>query len=172
MEERYWPAGVNGAGNGLSPGAWRFNLPGILRPEKSMIRHGRTKFEFARTSRLRHNSEFKSVRESGKSWTGTYLILLALNRGASQPSRLGVVTTRRLGNAVVRNRVRRRMREIFRLSQHQIRKGYWIVTIARASSAFAAYQELERDWLRLAKRASILQPTSHGSNPADLTPSV
>ena len=137
-----------------------------------MIRHGRTKFEFARAFRLRRSSEFKLVRESGKSWTGTYLILLALHRGAGVPSRVGMITTRRLGNAVVRNRVRRRMREIFRLNQHQMRDGYWIVTIARASSASAAYQELERDWLRLAERASILEPTSHGSNPADLTPSV
>jgi ribonuclease P protein component len=137
-----------------------------------MIRHGRTKFEFARASRLRRSSEFKLVRESGKSWTGTYLILLALKREAGLPSRVGIVTTRRLGNAAVRNRVRRRMREIFRLNQHQVREGYWIVTIARASSAFAAYQELERDWLRLAKRASILEVTSHGSNSADLTPSV
>ena len=136
-----------------------------------MIRHGRTKFEFGRSSRLRLSSEFKLVRESGKSWTGTYLVLKALNRGAGL-ARLGVITSRRLGNAVVRNRVRRRMREIFRLNQHQIREGYWIVTIARASSAFAAYQELERDWLRLAKRASILEVTSHGSNSADLTPSV
>jgi ribonuclease P protein component len=137
-----------------------------------MIRHGRTKFEFARAFRLRRSSEFKLVRESGKSWTGTYLILLALNRGAGVPSRVGMITTRRLGNAVVRNRVRRRMREIFRLNQHQMRDGYWIVAIARASSASAAYQELERDWLRLAERASILEIMSHGSNPADLTPSV
>jgi len=41
------------------------------------------------------------------------------------------------------------------------------VTMARVSSASASYQELERDWLRLAKRASILAPTSHGSNPAN-----
>src|SRR5215471_16712143 len=98
-----------------------------------MIRHGRTKFEFAGASRLRRSSEFKLVRDSGKSWTGTHLILLALHRGASLPSRVGMITTRRLGNAVVRNRVRRRMREIFRLNQHQIRDGYWLVTIARAS---------------------------------------
>src|SRR5215471_10780619 len=105
-----------------------------------MIRHGRTKFEFARAFRLLRSSEFRLVRESGKSWTGMYLILLALNRGAALPSRVGLITTRRLGNAVVRNRVRRRMREIFRLNQYQISGGYWIVTIARASSAFAAYQ--------------------------------
>lgn len=172
MEERYWPADVNVVGNGSSRGGWRFNLPAILRPKEIMIRQGRTKFGFGRASRLRLSSEFKLVKESGKSWTGRYLILVALNRGAGLPSRVGMITTRRLGNAVVRNQVRRRMREIFRLNQDQIRDGYWIVTIARASSAFVAYQELERDWLRLAKRASILEPTSHGSNSADLTPSV
>ena len=172
MEERYWPADVNAVGNGSSRGVWRFNLPAIPRPEEIMIRQGRTKFGFGRASRLRLSSEFKLVRESGKSWTGRYLILVALNRGAGLPSRVGMITTRRLGNAVVRNKVRRRMREIFRLNQHQIRDGYWIITIARASSAFVAYQELERDWLRLAKRASILESTSHGSNSADLTPSV
>ena len=172
MEERYWPADVNVVGNGSSRGGWRFNLPAILRPKEIMIRQGRTKFGFGRASRLRLSSEFKLVKESGKSWTGRYLILVALNRGAGLPSRVGMITTRRLGNAVVRNQVRRRMREIFRLNQDQIRDGYWIVTIARASSAFVAYQELERDWLRLAKRASILESRSHGSNSADLTSSV
>jgi len=82
---------------------------------------------------------------------------------------MGIVATRRLGNAVTRNQVRRKIREIFRLNQHRIRKGHWLVTIARLSSARAAYQELERDWLRLAERASILAPDSHGSHPADFT---
>jgi ribonuclease P protein component len=79
------------------------------------------------------------------------------------------VATRRLGNAVTRNQVRRKIREIFRLNQHRIRKGFWLVTIARFSSAVADYEELERDWLRLAERASILAPGSHDSHPADFT---
>ena len=55
-----------------------------------------------------------------------------------------------------RNRVRRRLREIVRKHQHEILKGKWIVTIARASAAKASYEQLEGEWLRLAKRASIL----------------
>ena len=96
-----------------------------------------------------------------------HLILAVSYRGSGLSSKIGIITTRRVGNAVVRNRIRRIVREIYRINQHQVRKGYWIVTMARVSSASASYQELERDWLRLAKRASILAPTSHGSNPAN-----
>jgi ribonuclease P protein component len=137
-----------------------------------MVRHGRIRFKLPRSSRLQRASEFKLIRACGNSWTGTHLILAVLYRDTRFPPRVGITTTRRLGNAVVRNRIRRRIREILRLNQHQLREGHWIVTIARVSSVSASYQELERDWLRLAKRASILLPTPHGSNPADLTQSV
>ena len=57
---------------------------------------------------------------------------------------------------MVRNRVRRRLREIVRHHQHEILGGTWIVTIARAKAARVTYRQLEDEWLRLAKRASIL----------------
>jgi len=134
-----------------------------------MVRSRRIRFKFPRSSRLSRTSEFNSVKASGKSWTGKHLVLATLARNTDAPSRIGIVATRRLGNAVTRNRVRRKIREIFRLNRHRIQKGFWLVTIARFSSAIAAYEELERDWLRLAERASILAPGSHGSHPADFT---
>jgi ribonuclease P protein component len=109
------------------------------------------------------------VKASGKSWNGKHLVLATLTRDADIPSRIGILAARRLGNAVIRNKVRRKIREIFRLNQHRLRKGFWLVTIARVSSAAATYHELERDWLRLAERASILAPSLYGSLPADLT---
>jgi hypothetical protein len=54
------------------------------------------------------------------------------------------------------------------LNQHRIQKGFWLVTIARASSTKATFVELERDWLRLIERASILAPVSDASHSADL----
>ena len=134
-----------------------------------MVRPGRIRFNFPRSSRLSRACEFNLVKASGKSWTGKHLVLATLARDTDAPSRIGIVTTRRLGNAVTRNQVRRRIREIFRLNQRRIQNGFWLVTIARSSSARAAYEELERDWLRLAERASILAPGSHGSHPADFT---
>jgi ribonuclease P protein component len=72
--------------------------------------------------------------------------------------RAGFVTSRKIGGAVVRNRVRRRLREIVRKHQHEIVESRWVVTVARPSAARASYGELEDEWLRLAKRASILAP--------------
>jgi ribonuclease P protein component len=69
---------------------------------------------------------------------------------------VGFITSRRLGNAVVRNRIRRRLREIVRHHQHQLRQDFWIVLVARRDAANASYGALEDEWLRLAKRASIL----------------
>jgi len=74
------------------------------------------------------------------------------------PSRAGFVTSKRVGEAVVRNRVRRRLREIVRRNQHELRRGAWLVVIARPSAARASYRALEDEWLRLAKRAFILAP--------------
>ena len=70
----------------------------------------------------------------------------------------GFITSKRVGGAVVRNRIRRRLREIVRLHQRQLRQDLWLVTIARSGAARASYQELRDEWLRLAKRASILAP--------------
>jgi ribonuclease P protein component len=70
--------------------------------------------------------------------------------------RAGFVTSARLGGAVVRNRVRRRLREIVRRHQHELRRGVWFAIIARYEAATASYRTLEDEWLRLARRASIL----------------
>jgi ribonuclease P protein component len=133
-----------------------------------MIRPGRTRFKFSRASRLIRASEFRLVKASGKSWTGKHIVLAILNREEQAATRIGIITTKRIGNAVCRNRVRRRIREIFRLNQHRLRNGFWVVVIARASSTRATLAELERDWLRLIERASILAPASDGSHSADL----
>jgi ribonuclease P protein component len=121
----------------------------------------RERFKFPRVSRLTRTAEFALVKKEGKAWTGQHVTLGILYRATGSTARLGVITTRRIGQAVVRNRVRRRLREIFRLNQHRLITGIWVVTIARVSAAGATFQQLERDWLRLAGRASILAPASH-----------
>ena len=70
--------------------------------------------------------------------------------------KIGFVTSKRIGGAVARNRVRRRLREIVRRGQHGLRKGFWLVLIARPSAADADYEALEKDWHRLIKRAEIM----------------
>jgi ribonuclease P protein component len=72
--------------------------------------------------------------------------------------RVGLVTSKRIGGAVVRNRVRRRLRDIIRTQQGKLQAGFWFVVIARPSAARESYGALKDEWLRLAEHASILAP--------------
>jgi ribonuclease P protein component len=113
-------------------------------------------FSFPKTRRLTQTSDFDRVKEAGHAERGRFIVLGALAMQNSGVARAGFITSRRLGSAVVRNRVRRRLREIVRKHQHNLREGLWIVVIARPDATKASYHALEDEWLRLAKRASIL----------------
>ena len=110
---------------------------------------------FPKTRRLTQTAEFGQVKQNGRVYRGNF-ILLSVVRAKSSPFRAGFITSRAVGGAVVRNRVRRRLREIVRQHQNEIISEIWIVTIARAAAAQATSKELEGEWLRLAGRASIL----------------
>jgi ribonuclease P protein component len=113
-------------------------------------------FAFPKTRRLTRASDFDRVKEAGHPERGKFIVLATLAVQNSGVARAGFITSRRLGSAVVRNRVRRRLREIVRKHQHNLREDFWIVVIARPDSTKASYHALEDEWLRLAKRASIL----------------
>jgi ribonuclease P protein component len=113
---------------------------------------------FPRTRRLTRRTEFEQVKKNGRTQRGSLLNLTALRVAKVAGFRAGFVTSRRVGSAVVRNRVRRRLREIARKHQKEIIGGVWIVTVARPGSATATYRQMEDEWLRLATRASILAP--------------
>jgi ribonuclease P protein component len=70
------------------------------------------------------------------------------------PWRTGIITSRKVGNAVQRNLVRRRVREIIRAAG--LPAGLWIVTVARPSAVRAAFDDLRQDWLRTVRRAGGL----------------
>jgi len=111
---------------------------------------------FPKSRRLTRASEFERVKREGLVRRGNLLTLSATVVENSGLCRVGFITSRRLGSAVIRNRVRRRLREIVRQHQHDLRQDFWIVLIAKRDAANASYRALEDEWLRLAKRASIL----------------
>ena len=114
------------------------------------------RFTFPKSRRLTQSAEFAQVKKNGRVYRGRSVLLSILRANGATRFRAGFITSRALGSAVTRNCVRRRLREIVRKHQREIVDGTWIVTIARANAVGATYQELEVEWLRLAKRASIL----------------
>ena len=85
-----------------------------------------------------------------------YLVMYA-RRNRSDINRIGITAGKKLGHAVVRNRVRRRLREIYRLNEDKFAPGWDIVVVARSRCVDADFQKLTRAYLSLAEKAGILQ---------------
>ncbi len=114
---------------------------------------------FSPAQRLRKASEFQRVRTEGQCVNcGPFLAYYRFSPdtepGSGNLPRIGVVASRRVGNAVVRNRVKRRFREIFRKHQNALPRDCWIVVIARRSSVDRRFSELEGRFLKFCTRIS------------------
>ena len=109
-----------------------------------------------RKYRLRLNADFQRVRQKGKSWANHLMVLCVLPNDLEH-SRFGFAASKRIGKAVVRNRVRRRMREAVRLRRDLIAEGWDMVFIARSAIRYAAYDEIARAVQDLLKRANVCE---------------
>lgn len=109
---------------------------------------------FDRGRRLRSRAEFVAVQDRGVRVPFRYFTLLGLPNGRGV-TRLGIVASRRFGGAVVRNRAKRRLREVFR--QHiaheaRGRAGLDLVVIARRELVDASFPSLQQEFLRAIDR--------------------
>jgi ribonuclease P protein component len=77
--------------------------------------------------------------------------------GGTEAARCGVITSRKAGGAVERVRVRRRLRELFRLHRALLPSGLWLVVVARQAAATATFSSLAEEWRALARRAGYLK---------------
>jgi len=75
---------------------------------------------------------------------------------AGGQSRLGVITSGKVGGAVVRNRARRLLREVFRLHRHQFSQPLDLVLVARPSIADKDFLEVEKDFLTMLRKTGLL----------------
>ena len=96
---------------------------------------------------LKKNSDFRRLYAKGKSAVTPFLVLYARPNRLGE-NRLGYTVSAKLGHAVVRNRVRRRLREIYRLNAPGLRQGYDLVVVARGRAVGASYRALEAAFLR------------------------
>ena len=103
---------------------------------------------------LRQNHLFQRLYRKGKSAVGGLVVLYCRPNG-TELNRVGVTVSVKLGCAVRRNRVRRRLREIYRLNEERFLPGFDIVVVARGRSVRADYRDLEREYLRLAERLHL-----------------
>lgn len=110
-----------------------------------------------KSARLSRRAEFEAVREQGRAWHGRFMVLSAFSTGAKQPCRIGVVTSRKVGNACERVRVRRRLREILRTHRMLLPAGLWMVVVLRRAAAAATSGMLTEEWRALAARAGYLK---------------
>ena len=106
------------------------------------------------TVTLKKNYEFRRLYSKGNSSAAPCLVFYCRNTRYPN-NRIGFTVSNKVGKAVVRNRIRRRLREIYRLHEEEFSNGYDMVIVARMRAADADYHRLERDFLRCADRLGL-----------------
>ncbi|WKZ57619.1 MAG: ribonuclease P protein component [Bdellovibrionota bacterium] len=109
-----------------------------------------------KASRLLRHAEFSNVHDHGKKWA-TRLLVVYVAPSTLQTSRLGLTVSRKVDKrAVVRNRIKRRIREVFRMHRAMFLGNFDIVVVARQNAATAEYKALKNDILMAWRRLSVL----------------
>ena len=94
------------------------------------------------TSTLKKNHEFRKLYSKGKSAVSHCAVVYCRRNGRSG-NRIGITVSAKIGGAVQRNRIRRRLKEIYRLNEEKLAPGHDIVIVARSRSRTVGYHELE-----------------------------
>jgi len=111
-----------------------------------------------RSQRIKRGGDFLRTRSAGRRIVSGCLVFNWMEKGTDGGTRVGIITTRKLGGAVVRSRARRLLREAFRLNQHVINRPIDLVLVARSSIVAKSLGGVEGDFLVAAKRAGLLEP--------------
>ena len=107
------------------------------------------------SSSLKLNHIFQRLYHSKGVADGNMVLYARKNR--TECNRVGITVSKKLGKAHVRNRVRRRFREVYRLNEEKFFPGWDIVVVARSKAVDASFDKLTKSYLSLAKKAGILR---------------
>jgi ribonuclease P protein component len=89
-------------------------------------------------------------------FAGPYLVLYA-RKNRTGTNRVGITVSKKLGKAHIRNRIRRRLREVYRLNEEKFFPGWDIVLVGRGKALDADFETMMSSFLSLAKKAGILR---------------
>lgn len=104
--------------------------------------------------RISRGKEYSAIYRMGRRLAGQYMIVF-LKENQLDRNRFGIVTSKKVGNAVLRNRAKRQIREVIRKQLDNLPCHYDIVVVARFNIKEAGFAQLEKDFLRLMRKASI-----------------
>ena len=105
---------------------------------------------------LKQNYEFRRLYQKGASSAGNCMVLYCRKNKLGH-NRLGLTASVKLGHAVVRNRARRRLREVYRLNSNRLSAGWDIILVARSRTVTASWKELNDTFLRLCRKLDLLE---------------
>lgn len=105
---------------------------------------------------LKKNYDFQNVYAEGRSYANRYLVMYLLKNKLDK-NRIGISVSKKVGNSVVRHRVKRLIKESYRLNDGNFTQGYDIIVIARTTVKGKSYQEVESALNHLAKLHHIVK---------------
>ena len=105
---------------------------------------------------LKENYEFRRAYQKGVSAVSPVMVLYCRKNRLGR-NRLGLVSSTKLGHAVVRNRCRRRLREVYRLEKPQLKTGYDIILVARSRTATAPWPERQKQFRSLCRKVDLMK---------------
>jgi len=115
-----------------------------------------------KTVSLKENHRFRALYAKGKHAAAKTVAVYVLKNREKTSNKLGITVSKKLGHAVQRNLVRRRIREIYRLHETELRTGVDIVVVARTAAVDATYGELQRDLLYAFRKLGLNEERQDG----------